>query len=536
MVSVNEGTVERREWRWVAGMTLLLLFVSSVPYLVAWAAAPEGARFTGLLVNPLDGHSYIAKMRQGLEGSWRFRLVFTSEPQAGAHLFLLHLGLGHLARWTGLPLIAVYHGGRVLAGGLLLVMVYRFAAWVVEDQRQRRLAWWSVSVFSGWGWLVAPLTGRLTADLWVPEAFVFYSILDTLHFPLAVALMVVILMALARPGRKPGWREALIAAVASVGLGVVQPFGVIPVYAALALWRAACTLRDRRVDWRTVGWTAAAGLAAMAYPLYGVASIQADPVLRGWNAQNQTPSPPVWDWLLSFGLLTALALPGMVRMARRRSDSGLLLMAWVVAAGVGMYAPMALQRRLALGLVVPVGLLAAVGWWEVVRPRIPVRWRGAATAALIGFSSLTHLFLMAMLVLAALGGEPLFYLGDGEWQAFQWLHRNADRDAVVLCAPETGMFVPAWAGQRVVYGHPFETVDAVQREAEVTAFWTGEMDAAAREMFLRENRVWYVLAGPRELQIADCGVQIADCAWWPAAWEERVVFDGGDVRVYEVPR
>ena len=518
--------MNRREWHWVALVALALVVASSLPYLIAWAVRPEGAHFTGLLVNPLDGHSYIAKMRQGLDGSWRFRLASTPEPQEGAYLYLLHIALGHVARWAGLPLIAVYHGARVLAGVFLVLVAHRFAGLLGRERGQRRLALLLVCISSGLGWLVAP-GGTVTADLWVPEAFVFYSMLDTLHFPLAIGLTLMILIELAWPGREPGWRQALAAAVGSIGLGVVQPFGVIPVYATLAVWLGLRWLRDRRVAWRTAGWTAVAGLVAVAYPLYGVLAIGADPVLAGWSAQNQTPSPPVWDWLLSFGLLTALAVPGVVTAVRRRSDGGLLLVAWVIAAGVGMYAPLALQRRLALGLQVPLALLAAAGWWQVIRPRLRVRLQGPVTVAMVALSSLTNLFLVVMLVLAALGGEPRFYLSDGEWRALAWLREEVDHDQVVLCAPQTGMFVPAWAGQRVVYGHPFETVDAERREAQVKAYWAGEMSRADREAFLRANRVGYVLAGPRELEIGDWRLEVGEL-------EGEMVFEAGDVRVWEV--
>jgi len=521
--------VDRREWRWVGLVALVVVVASSLPYLVAWAATPEGAHFTGLLVNPLDGHTYIAKMRQGLDGSWRFRLAFTPEPQKGAYVLLLYLALGHLARWTGLPLMAVYHGGRVLAGIVLLLVADRFIAMLVEDRRERRLALLLVGISAGLGWLVAP-TGHLSPDLWVPEAFVFYAILDNLHFPLAIVLMLVVFIQLARPGREPGWRQALVAAVASVGLGVVQPFAVVPAYATLALWLALRWLKTRRVPWRACGWTALAGLAALVYPLVAVLAVRADPVLAGWNAQNQTPSPPVWDWLLGFGLLAGLAVPGIVAAVRQRSDGGLLLLAWVVAAGVGMYTPLALQRRLALGLQVPVALLAAMGWWQIVQPRLRPRLRGLLASAVVGFSALTNLFLIAMLVLAALGGEPRFYLSAGEWQALAWLREEVAHDQVVLCAPQTGMFIPAWAGQRVVYGHPFETVDAERRKAQVEAYWAGEMGPAEQESFLRENRVGYVWVGPREM--AECGLRIAECGLEIGDW--RLVFEAGDVRVYRV--
>ncbi|MBE9507386.1 MAG: hypothetical protein IMY86_04995, partial [Chloroflexi bacterium] len=46
--------MNRGEWRWVALVTLALVITSSLPYLIAWAATPEGAHFTGLVFNPQD--------------------------------------------------------------------------------------------------------------------------------------------------------------------------------------------------------------------------------------------------------------------------------------------------------------------------------------------------------------------------------------------------------------------------------------------------------------------------------------------------
>ena len=81
-------SMNRREWHWIALVTVALAIASSLPYLIAWVATPEGAHFTGLIFNPQDGNSYIAKMRQGLAGSWTFRLPYTPEPHDGAPMFL----------------------------------------------------------------------------------------------------------------------------------------------------------------------------------------------------------------------------------------------------------------------------------------------------------------------------------------------------------------------------------------------------------------------------------------------------------------
>jgi hypothetical protein len=177
-----------REWRWLAGMTLALMLISSLPYLIAWARAPEGAHFTGLIFNPQDGNSYIAKMRQGLDGSWVFRLPYTSEPQDGAPVFLFYLFFGHMARWTGLPLIAIYHAARLIGGATMLAMLYVLAARASDDVGERRVMFLLAALGSGLGWL-AVFFGYQSADLWVPEAFPVYALLANAHFPLSMGLM-----------------------------------------------------------------------------------------------------------------------------------------------------------------------------------------------------------------------------------------------------------------------------------------------------------------------------------------------------------
>jgi len=74
----------------------------------------------------------------------------------------------------------------------------------------------------------------------------------------------------------------------------------------------------------------------------------------------------------------------------------------------------------------------------------------------------------------------------------------------VLTSPEMGLFIPAWSGRRVVYGHPFETVDAERTKARVTKFFAAATSDAERESLLREWRAAFVFVGPRERAIGVC--------------------------------
>ena len=53
---------------WFWGWSAAVLAAAALPYLLAWALAPNGYQFTGMLANPQDGYSYVAKIRLAAEG------------------------------------------------------------------------------------------------------------------------------------------------------------------------------------------------------------------------------------------------------------------------------------------------------------------------------------------------------------------------------------------------------------------------------------------------------------------------------------
>ena len=105
---------------------IIVLLLVTLPFVIATCSGGDNYIFNGFLLNPLDGNSYIAKMYQGWEGSWRFFLPYTSEPGEGAYLFLFYLGLGHLARILNTPLLVVYHFARLMGCIVLLMTLWWF--------------------------------------------------------------------------------------------------------------------------------------------------------------------------------------------------------------------------------------------------------------------------------------------------------------------------------------------------------------------------------------------------------------------------
>ena len=80
-----------RRDRWFALLiSLCVLLLVTIPYFLAARSAGTDYEFSGFLLNPLDGNSYLSKMFQGWEGNWRFKLPYTADPGEGAYLFLFY--------------------------------------------------------------------------------------------------------------------------------------------------------------------------------------------------------------------------------------------------------------------------------------------------------------------------------------------------------------------------------------------------------------------------------------------------------------
>ena len=497
----------------IPAVALLFLALITLPYIFAAQAGGADYVFGGFLINPYDGNSYLAKMYEGWRGEWRFTLPYTAQPGKGAYLFIFYILLGHLARLVGLPLALVFHFARLAGALALLWALYRFLKVVFPEERERNLAFVLAALGSGLGWLALPF-GGFTSDFWVVEAYPFLSAYATPHFAFGLALLLYLLAP--NPNgleRAAPWVMKVL--LASLLLSALAPFGVVVALVALgglAVWELAGADRKKRSlsrisllepGWRAI-WVLLGGGPLMFYDLWAA---RADPILAGWNAQNLTPSPPVWDLILSLSPALLLALPGALWVVRRGGREAKLLVAWAGPGLLLLYLPLDLQRRFIMGLFVPIACLAVIGLRAFAEnqarsrrsragsergraPRIPI-----LALLLVLLSLPTNLMVLLTGQHGVQTRDPLVFMTRPEYNALAWLSEHTPEDALVLASPRMGMYIPARTGRRVIYGHPFETVNALGEKAAVEGYFSsGGQDAA----LLAQRNVDYVYAGPRE--------------------------------------
>ncbi len=516
-------TVTRREWAWTLTASVGVLALAALPDVAGYLSQTSDLRYVGVAVALEDNLSYLAKMGQGERGQWLFHLPYGAAPSAGAPVYTYYLWLGHIARWLGWPGVAVHHTARLAAGLGLLLMAYAWITRLTDDGAERRWLFALVASSSGFGWLVLAFTGGArSVDLRMPEANTFYSLLTASHFALAQTLLLAFALGCLGSAAR---RWTVLAGLALAALAILQPFAVATALGTAALCIVLLRWRDGRWPRALIGRTALGAAAALLLVAAIYWALQRDPQLRAWMSQSVVLSPPAWEYLTGYGLLIVPALYGARLAWQRRTDADLWLLAWLMATLIGVYAPTTLQRRLALGLHLPIACLAGLGLYRYVRAPWPSARQWLFARLFIIAAAISNLLLVALLAGMALTHRPALYVTTDEEQALQWLDVQPSGRAV-LASTDFSLYIPAFTGQRTVSGHPLETPNFAVTDARVRDFYSGAQTAAERRAQLAAWGAAFVVVGPREralgatLLSAEDGVELAA--------------DFGAVMIYEV--
>lgn len=510
MQGVRTDEVSASEWRWVIIFGGLLVALTLLPYAWAFAsdAPDDGWQFMGLLHRHLDGATYLSKIEQGMRGSWLFTLDYTSETMTGAPIQLYYSALGHLARLLGLSGLMIFHIARLLASFLMYIALYHLGSVIWQKQRSRRLFFALAGVGAGLGWLFLiffPNETPYPSDLLVPESIPFYGTLVNPHFPLTIALIALLAATFVRVFR-PGFQEipqvsngGAMVLLLTVALGLVQPQGWLPFASALGAYIVLMAIIERRIPTPQLQWALLVILPGIPILAFYLATTIYIPAFTEWNLQNQTPSPSVDRYLFGYGLILLVALPGIWRALRRfERDGDRFMLIWLVVNTVLLYAPFNLQRRLTIGLILPIAFFAVRSMEDFWFERIPRSLRTVASIALIVLILPSNVFSLILPLFGILNPSEGMNLGilmpTESAQAIQWLAQNGREDTVALAEPlTTSLWIPAYTHLRVVYGHPFETLKAEQKYIAVRA-WLDKGEGC--QQVIEAYSVRYIIVEP----------------------------------------
>lgn len=545
--------VTRAELHWAMRWSLAVMVLTCLPYLYVAHFAPPGSFFSGMMYAADDHCVYLSWEQQAAQGQFFLRNLFTGDPQRGIYVHLLSWLIGTVARFTGLPVMLVHHAGRVLAGFVLLLLVYAFSARFTTDVATRRMAFLFTAFSAGLGCLFLKNIEKApncSVDLWQPEAITFLCLYVNGLFCVALALMLGVLLLLLSAERCQGrarWLRVCGAGFLGLLLGNIHSYDVITLAAVWVAYLAVRTIErhtaksateSAETQPQTLGRSlvnaVVAGIVALPGTAYQYYLYRTEPVFR-MRADDQTLTPSFLYYLQGYGLVLVLAIAGLIWLAgfvRRRELLGerLLPLVWAVV-GLGLpFLPLSFQRKLIMGLHLPLAFLAAVAAvtfarWLATRlapqpeqypgpsrrasqnPRPPAYNPRLAAALAVGILLVTiptnfyatRWDVQRALVPQTEPGQLATFVRSADFEALNWARQSLPRNGLIVCAPPGGLMIPAFACRPVYAGHWSETPHALDRVNECLAFYR-EASAEKRRAFLAKRDIRYVFMGPVERQ------------------------------------
>ena len=489
----SDSSARLAEWRLPLLVDLALAVITAIPYLYAYAVQPSGHVFVGFFYLWDDATTYLAKMREGWEGSWAWQNRYTTEPSPTAYLFMFWIVLGHIAALTNLPLIVVFHLARIAGAFALMAAAWLCICHFIPERSARRFALFFLAFGLGLGLIIwaagRPMVfGNQTEglDLRMPELSAFYSTLALPHFAWSgVFAALGIALTLKAIERGSMWLGVL-AGLAWLGQASIHPQMPVLMGGATAV---ALLLRPASPR----GWFAAALAFAIPAPyiLYSYLAFVGNPEVERWTFHSKNAvAPEAISLLFALApqlLLAAFGLPGALR---RRTREDLFLLAWIVLLAAILWLPNPagdLRRRFFDAIYLPLVLLGARGMYEAILPRL----RSLRARRLLPFSYVTVTAIgSAFLLLAplAVAAEPQYQISRAEADGLAWL--GSQPAGRVLCMPGVGLYIPAYSPDTVYVGHYDETFDYATKTQTALSVLTGQSDI---EQFIHDNQIRYVV-------------------------------------------
>ncbi|MEI6503106.1 MAG: hypothetical protein WCP21_19015, partial [Armatimonadota bacterium] len=418
--------------------------------------------------------------------------------------------LGVISR--GLDPALVYQLARAVLVVAFVAVLWWFLGLLLEDRLQRR-ACLIITVFGG-GFATVFSLLNLSWDGGAPAGTSALNVLELLTWPslavyphfiaaLVLLLGMVGLTVKAFAATRNAYRYAcgaglLGALVASFHLfDVATAVAVVGGYALLSK-RAGCAPR---------GLPGLLAMILLPGVIVGAAvahGISASPVGRLWSASNVMPSPSPFAVAVALGVPLLLALSDHRRLLHwhEKNLRSLLAPAWFLANVLVVYTDTVIpfERRLLMGLQIPVAILAVQAWGESVIPAWQ-RWRARSgdssrLPSAVAWGLLVLLVLPQTIstgmVLAGRGGNHEECLSE---DLLQLCGRLSTAPAgAVLCEGAIGNWLPRLTGRAVYVGHSFLTPHYAERLEQMRAFFAPATRDVERIALLRQAGCALLLA------------------------------------------
>jgi hypothetical protein len=401
----------------------------------------------------------MAWSEQASRGHLLFSIKYTAIEHPAFLFQPFFLACGWIASLTQLSIGFVHFLVKGVGVAFFFMIFFKFLGLLEMTDRQKILAALLVGLSSGLGWFLMKLIGtdgintQLSGDLWIVDQNTFWSLLWNPLFPFSLGFFLLTIFFVERGTTVFQVNDGWWCGLSSLFLFLLHPYHV-PVIISFIL--IVVVLRwDRRI-WSFL-WRCFSLISPAIIYLYLMSSFHI--VSHQHTAAGKMASPHFIVYFLGFGL------PGLLvlwRVSRKPSFMGKYwpLFLWIALSLTMSYIPSWFQRKSIFGVHIPICILCSIFLFDLIDdiPNIIMRYVFVCFFLFLTLpSNIFLLFKQRKDVYLNIDGS--FYVDENTWQALTYLKRHTHPDTLVLSTENMSQFIPALAGNRVVWGHWAMCVD-----------------------------------------------------------------------------
>ncbi len=502
--------IDRREWRFVALLSFIVIAVTFLPLLFGFYVTPEDSVFLGTQrVNAGDTPVYYAWIEQAKAGHLLFKNQFTPEEQIRFIFDPFWLGVGLFAKLFSLSSLAAYQLAKIFLIPVFLAIAYIFISYFFEKTIKRKICFIFFIFSAGVGGYVALGTEAglfhlkpPPMDLWVAEATTFFTLYHTPHFIASILFILLTFLLILKSFEKQKIIYSFLAGTSSLFLFQFHPYYVPTILGVIGAYIAVQSLRSSKIRLDLAKHFLILILVSAPAIIYHFWTLNKFYIKQQHAIQNELLTPPFYNFLLTYGFLFILSLIGVIFLLRQKekTDKEIFLLSWWGANLFLVYAPfLNFQRRLIESMPMILTITAILGLFylrDILKNKniLQKSFLRKPWILIIIFGVLftfSNYYLLILDINFYATHNPFAFLKKDRKEAMLWLKQNTPEESVILSTYENSYLIPAFAQRAVYFGHWGPTADAANKMMRLK--WFFEISTCeTRGIFLKNNKIDYL--------------------------------------------
>lgn len=510
------GLFKKDTWFYLF-FSAVFLFICFLPILYRVNVTPSNRSYAGSIFYTDDYAIYTSTIEQGLRGRWNVIDKYTTESHPASFIHFHYLLMGKIGGLFGLSSIEIYHIGRLISAGILLLVIIIFLKQVVPNKLQK-LSYLFILFSSGW-----PNLNPATRELWrklVPQFIEPDPAIRLVHQPHfifgTIFTLITILLFVNPPAHKIKLKLILFS-LFSAYAALTDPAQTVTTIMIAICLSFVIYISSKNVNKLKyhLGLFICMFTSVMPVFLYlkWIRTFEPWKTIAFFDTFQEFPQK-FSELFFAYGPLSLITLVGIILFITQKKQINKNLIAinfsWIISSILLIFIlseQMGINRNRLFHspLYIPLSIISVYAisifseYINKIKKEIP-KW-------VIRYS-ITSMFFIVCLPVFIAGilwqinehnvESALIYPPKTHIEAYSYLKKNTNPSDAILCLYEACNQIPFYSGNTVFIGNISETINEKYKSELAKKIFTGEIIDNKLKDTLTDNNIKYLFIGYQE--------------------------------------